>query len=139
MLYQGGLRWVDTNPHRDVAGNINKRQSIITPILRLLFSLTSLVDTSEFFEVSIHLLNFPFCHFLVILSMHFFWSFFLRSMHFALPSSRYSLLIPVSSQEDFNYLILYCPFSSTIFGLYPEYFGNLLPLATQSIVLGNVY
>ncbi|TYJ97812.1 nuclear pore complex protein NUP205 [Cucumis melo var. makuwa] len=48
---QGGLRWVDMNPHRDVAGNINKRQSIITPILRLLFSLTSLVDTSEFFEV----------------------------------------------------------------------------------------
>uniref|UniRef100_A0A9I9CJL9 Nuclear pore complex protein NUP205 n=1 Tax=Cucumis melo TaxID=3656 RepID=A0A9I9CJL9_CUCME len=50
VLCQGGLRWVDMNPHRDVAGNINKRQSIITPILRLLFSLTSLVDTSEFFE-----------------------------------------------------------------------------------------
>lgn len=48
---QGGLRWVDMKPHRDVAGNINKRQSIITPILRLLFSLTSLVDTSDFFEV----------------------------------------------------------------------------------------
>ena len=41
-------------PHRDVAGNYNKQQAIVTPILRLLFSMTSLVDTSEFFEVSIH-------------------------------------------------------------------------------------
>lgn len=54
VLYQGSLRWVDMKPHRDVAGNISKQRTIVTPILRLLFSLTSLVDTSEFFEVSIH-------------------------------------------------------------------------------------
>ncbi|XP_022938219.1 nuclear pore complex protein NUP205 isoform X2 [Cucurbita moschata] len=48
---QGNLRWVDMKPHRDVAGNFNKQQAIVTPILRLLFSMTSLVDTSEFFEV----------------------------------------------------------------------------------------
>ncbi|XP_022143113.1 nuclear pore complex protein NUP205 [Momordica charantia] len=48
---QGSLRWIDMKPHRDVAGNINKQQTIVTPILRLLFSLTSLVDTSDFFEV----------------------------------------------------------------------------------------
>lgn len=85
MLCQGGLRWVDMNPHRDVAGNINKRQSIITPILRLLFSLTSLVDTSEFFEVSIICQIFTFCHFLVILSVHFFWSFFFKEYAFCPP------------------------------------------------------
>ena len=32
--------------------NIDKQQTIIAPILRLVFSLTSLVDTSDFFEVS---------------------------------------------------------------------------------------
>lgn len=32
--------------------DINKQRMIVTPILRLVFSLLSLVDTSEFYEVS---------------------------------------------------------------------------------------
>ncbi|XP_022729594.1 nuclear pore complex protein NUP205 isoform X10 [Durio zibethinus] len=48
---QGSLRRVDTNLRRDVAVDIDKQRMIVTPMLRLLFSLTSLVETSEFFEV----------------------------------------------------------------------------------------
>ena len=36
---------------RHVALDFDKQRMIITPMLRLVFSLTSLVNTSEFFEV----------------------------------------------------------------------------------------
>lgn len=36
---------------RHVAMDFDKQRVIVTPMLRLVFSLTSLVDTSEFFEV----------------------------------------------------------------------------------------
>ncbi|XVE54418.1 hypothetical protein DITRI_Ditri03aG0079600 [Diplodiscus trichospermus] len=48
---QGSLRRVDKNLRRDVAVDIDKQRMIVTPMLRLVFSLTSLIDTSEFFEV----------------------------------------------------------------------------------------
>ncbi|EOY31051.1 Uncharacterized protein TCM_038072 isoform 1 [Theobroma cacao] len=48
---QGSLRRVDTKLRRDVAVDIDKQRMIVTPMLRLVFSLTLLVDTSEFFEV----------------------------------------------------------------------------------------
>lgn len=32
--------------------DVDKQRMVIAPILRLVFSLTSLVDTSEFFEVT---------------------------------------------------------------------------------------
>ncbi|KAL5547863.1 hypothetical protein UlMin_003094 [Ulmus minor] len=47
----GSLRRIDTKPRRDVAADIDKQRMIVTPVLRLVFSLTSLVDTSEFLEV----------------------------------------------------------------------------------------
>ncbi|KAL6226355.1 hypothetical protein ACLB2K_000317 [Fragaria x ananassa] len=50
-FFQGSLRRVDTRNQRDVSGDINKQRMIVTPILRLVFSLLSLVDTSEFYEV----------------------------------------------------------------------------------------
>ncbi|KAK9269394.1 hypothetical protein L1049_001167 [Liquidambar formosana] len=49
--FQGGLRRVDTKLRRDMTVNTDKQRMIIAPILRLVFSLTSLVDTSDFFEV----------------------------------------------------------------------------------------
>ncbi|XWS17148.1 hypothetical protein CRYUN_Cryun33cG0043500 [Craigia yunnanensis] len=48
---QGSLRRVDKKLRRDVAVDIDKQRMIVTPMLRLVFSLTSLIDTSEFFEV----------------------------------------------------------------------------------------
>ncbi|OMO81108.1 hypothetical protein CCACVL1_12606 [Corchorus capsularis] len=48
---QGSFRRVDTKLRRDVAVDIDKQRMIVTPLLRLVLSLTSLVDTSEFFEV----------------------------------------------------------------------------------------
>ncbi|XVF34671.1 hypothetical protein REPUB_Repub18cG0078900 [Reevesia pubescens] len=48
---QGSLRRVDTKLRRDAAPDFDKQRMIITPMLRLVFSLTSLVNTSEFFEV----------------------------------------------------------------------------------------
>ncbi|XP_024182296.1 nuclear pore complex protein NUP205 isoform X2 [Rosa chinensis] len=47
----GSLRWIDTKNQRNVSVDINKQRMIVTPILRLVFSLLSLVDTSEFYEV----------------------------------------------------------------------------------------
>ncbi|KAB2020060.1 hypothetical protein ES319_D07G040900v1 [Gossypium barbadense] len=47
---QGSLR-VETKLRRDVAVDVDKQRMIVTPVLRVVFSLTSLVDTSEFFEV----------------------------------------------------------------------------------------
>ncbi|KAJ1381293.1 hypothetical protein SESBI_45266 [Sesbania bispinosa] len=48
---QGGLRWIETRLRRDMAVDVDRQRMIITPILRLVFSLTSLVDTSDFLEV----------------------------------------------------------------------------------------
>ncbi|KAJ6362639.1 hypothetical protein OIU78_002943 [Salix suchowensis] len=48
---QGCLRRFDRNLHRDVSVDFDKQCMIVTPVLRLLFSLTSLVDTSDIFEV----------------------------------------------------------------------------------------
>ncbi|KHG08775.1 hypothetical protein F383_13507 [Gossypium arboreum] len=47
---QGSLR-VETKLRRDGAVDVDKQRMIVTPVLRLVFSLTSLIDTSEFFEV----------------------------------------------------------------------------------------
>lgn len=48
---QGCLRRFDRNLRRDVSVDFDKQCMIVTPVLRLLFSLTSLVDTSDIFEV----------------------------------------------------------------------------------------
>lgn len=48
---QGSLRWVETRLRRDMAVDVDRQRMIITPVLRLVFSLTSLVDTSDFLEV----------------------------------------------------------------------------------------
>lgn len=45
------LQRLDTKFRRDMSTDVDERQTVIAPILRLVFSLTSLVDTSEFFEV----------------------------------------------------------------------------------------
>lgn len=48
---QGSLRRVDTKLRRELGRNVDRQRMIVTPMLRLVFSLTSLVDTSDFFEV----------------------------------------------------------------------------------------
>ncbi|XLR42136.1 hypothetical protein HN51_020331 [Arachis hypogaea] len=48
---QGVVRWVETRPRRDVAVDVDRQRLIVTPVLRLVYSLTSLVDTSDFLEV----------------------------------------------------------------------------------------
>ncbi|PSS08187.1 Nuclear pore complex protein [Actinidia chinensis var. chinensis] len=50
IMYQGSLRRIDAKFGRDL--DVDKRRMIIAPILRLVFSLTSLIDASEFFEIS---------------------------------------------------------------------------------------
>lgn len=37
----------------DTGYDVQKQRTIVTAVLRLVFSLTSLVETSEFFEVSL--------------------------------------------------------------------------------------
>ncbi|CAA2964556.1 nuclear pore complex NUP205 [Olea europaea subsp. europaea] len=49
---KGTLRRIDTKIGRYLAVDVDEQRMIIAPILRLVFSLTSLVDTSEFFEVN---------------------------------------------------------------------------------------
>ncbi|XP_048332084.1 nuclear pore complex protein NUP205 [Ziziphus jujuba] len=49
--FLGGLRRLDTKLRRDVAMDIDQQRMVINPMLRLVFSLTSLVDKSEIFEV----------------------------------------------------------------------------------------
>ncbi|PSS20924.1 Nuclear pore complex protein [Actinidia chinensis var. chinensis] len=49
MQIKGSLRRIDAKFGRDL--DVDKRRMIIAPILRLVFSLTSLIDASEFFEV----------------------------------------------------------------------------------------
>lgn len=44
-------RWAGTNVARDRAGEADKQRLLVTPILRLVSSLTALVDSSEFLEV----------------------------------------------------------------------------------------
>ncbi|KAK7373104.1 hypothetical protein VNO80_06501 [Phaseolus coccineus] len=51
MNLQGSLRWVETKLRRDVAVDVDRQRMIITPIMRLVFSLTSLDDTYNFLEV----------------------------------------------------------------------------------------
>lgn len=48
---QGSFRNVDSKLRSYVAVDINKQRAVITPVLRLLFSLTSLVENSDIFEV----------------------------------------------------------------------------------------
>ncbi|XP_042499811.1 nuclear pore complex protein NUP205 [Macadamia integrifolia] len=48
---KGSFRGADTKAGRDIAVEIDKQRMVIVPILRLVSSLTSLVDTSDFFEV----------------------------------------------------------------------------------------
>ncbi|XP_022635214.1 nuclear pore complex protein NUP205 isoform X1 [Vigna radiata var. radiata] len=48
---QGSLRWIETRHRRDVTVDVDRQRMIITPVMRLVFSLTSLVDTSDFLEV----------------------------------------------------------------------------------------
>lgn len=51
LLTQGGsLRHGDAKFGGDVS--VDKRRMIISPILRLVFSLSSLIDASDFFKVS---------------------------------------------------------------------------------------
>ncbi|PON88994.1 Nucleoporin [Trema orientale] len=49
--FLGSLRRVDTKLRKDAAVDFDGQRMIITPVLRLVFSLTSLIDTSEFLEV----------------------------------------------------------------------------------------
>ncbi|KAI3919731.1 hypothetical protein MKX01_000172 [Papaver californicum] len=51
LQLKGGFNRVEAKGGRDVAMEIQKQRHVICSILRLVSSLTSLVDTSEFFEV----------------------------------------------------------------------------------------
>lgn len=51
-MNQGSLRHVDSKLRRHVAVGINRQRTVLTPMLRFLFSLTSLVESSDIFEVS---------------------------------------------------------------------------------------
>ncbi|CAI9100148.1 OLC1v1037088C1 [Oldenlandia corymbosa var. corymbosa] len=48
---KGGLRRSNSKFGRDYSADVGEQRGVIAPILRLVFSLTSLVDTSDFFEV----------------------------------------------------------------------------------------
>ncbi|KAI4335735.1 hypothetical protein L6164_014349 [Bauhinia variegata] len=47
----GSFRRIETRLRRDMAVDVDRQRMIVAPVLRLVFSLTSLVDASEFFEV----------------------------------------------------------------------------------------
>ncbi|KAK4487351.1 hypothetical protein RD792_006029 [Penstemon davidsonii] len=51
LQMKGNFRRKDTMIGRNLSVDVDKQRMIVAPILRLVFSLTSLVDTSEFFEV----------------------------------------------------------------------------------------
>ncbi|KAK4343497.1 hypothetical protein RND71_036591 [Anisodus tanguticus] len=51
MQLKGSYRRMDGKFGRELSVDVDKQRMIIAPILRLVFSLTSLVDASEFFEV----------------------------------------------------------------------------------------
>ncbi|XP_057538767.1 nuclear pore complex protein NUP205 isoform X1 [Amaranthus tricolor] len=48
---KGSLRQLETRFGREIPANADKQQVVVAPVLRLVFSLTSLVDASDFFEV----------------------------------------------------------------------------------------
>ncbi|XP_048134215.1 nuclear pore complex protein NUP205 isoform X2 [Rhodamnia argentea] len=48
---QGSRRPVDSKNRSYIAAEVDKRRVVVTPVLRLVFSLTSLVETSDIFEV----------------------------------------------------------------------------------------
>ncbi|KAI3814618.1 hypothetical protein L1987_14258 [Smallanthus sonchifolius] len=51
MQIKGNLRRFDTSFGKDSFADIYKQRMVVSPSLRLVFSLTSLVETSDFFEV----------------------------------------------------------------------------------------
>ncbi|CAE6088933.1 unnamed protein product [Arabidopsis arenosa] len=50
ISFKGNMRRVDMKLQSDVGYSVQKQRTIITAVLRLVFALTSLVETSEFFE-----------------------------------------------------------------------------------------
>ncbi|CAH9088046.1 unnamed protein product [Cuscuta europaea] len=52
MQIKGSGRHFEAKYGRELSVDVDKQRMVIAPVLRLVFSLTSLVDTSEFFEVS---------------------------------------------------------------------------------------
>ncbi|EOA12740.1 hypothetical protein CARUB_v10028249mg [Capsella rubella] len=50
ISFKGNMRRVDMKLQNDVGYDVQKQRTIITAVLRLVFALTSLVETSEFFE-----------------------------------------------------------------------------------------
>lgn len=54
-IYQASLRRGETKLRRDLTTDTDKQRMIATSILRMVFSMTSLIDTSEFFEVALHI------------------------------------------------------------------------------------
>ncbi|XP_024980449.1 nuclear pore complex protein NUP205 isoform X1 [Cynara cardunculus var. scolymus] len=51
MHIKGNLRRFDTSFGKDSFADVHRQRMIISPLLRLVFSLTSLVESSDFFEV----------------------------------------------------------------------------------------
>ncbi|XP_010533163.1 PREDICTED: nuclear pore complex protein NUP205 [Tarenaya hassleriana] len=51
ISFKGNMRAADIKLQKDIAYDVQKQRTLTTAVLRLVFSLTSLVDTSEFFEV----------------------------------------------------------------------------------------
>ncbi|XP_021855676.2 nuclear pore complex protein NUP205 [Spinacia oleracea] len=51
MPLKGSLRRLETRIGRELPANANQQQVIVSPVLRLVLSLTSLIDASDFFEV----------------------------------------------------------------------------------------
>ncbi|XP_010250099.1 PREDICTED: nuclear pore complex protein NUP205 [Nelumbo nucifera] len=51
LQMKGGFRSIDAKVRRNVPMEIDMQRMVVVPILRLVSSLTSLVDTSDFFEV----------------------------------------------------------------------------------------
>ncbi|ESQ37635.1 hypothetical protein EUTSA_v10002339mg [Eutrema salsugineum] len=50
ISFKGNIRRVDMKVQRDAGYDVQKQRTIITAVLRLVFALTSLVETTEFFE-----------------------------------------------------------------------------------------
>ncbi|KAJ0745310.1 putative nucleoporin [Helianthus annuus] len=51
MQVKGNIRRFDTSFGKDSFADVHRQRMVVSPSLRLVFSLTSLVETSEFFEV----------------------------------------------------------------------------------------
>ncbi|KAL2936604.1 hypothetical protein RDABS01_019327 [Bienertia sinuspersici] len=52
MPLKGSLRQVETRFGRELPANVDKQQVIVAPVLRLVLSLTSLLDASDYFELT---------------------------------------------------------------------------------------